>query len=386
MGISLRLRRGLLKKFLRKLVFFAYGIPFRSIQRFPIEGMGSPRRILLLNGAHIGDIVISTSILPILRSAYPSAEIGFAVGTWSSMVVENHQEISFIHYLDHWRHNRNGKSFLKRYLQYRKTYKAALREIREMHYDLAMCIYPYPFPDFMDIAWKAGIPVRLGFKESLFVSLASVAVAVPKNPFLHQGAIQAEVLRPLQLAQVHTEKRKPILPESTGKAIQEVCQLLNISGISDVRYRVIHIGAGARHRELPATFWRELAEALSKKHILIFTGHGGREAMQIAQIIDGLDHCINACNSLSWSGFVAAVRHAEALYGIESMAGHVAGAVGTRCIVVYTGAAGVVRWRPEGPITVISNHLECAPCGLPNGCKAMTCIQGIQPQDLIDQG
>jgi heptosyltransferase-1 len=351
-----------------------------------IEDMEAPRRILLLNGAHIGDIVTSTSILPILRSAYPSAEIGFVVGTWSSMVLKDHPAISRIHHLDHWFANRNGKSFLQRYLQYRKTYRIALREIRETRYDLALCIYPYLLPDFMDIAWKARIPVRLGFQESALVSLSSVAVPLPQNDFLHQGAIQAEVLRPLRLAQVHTEKRKPILPESGAEAIQEVCQLLNTSQISDVPYRIIHVGAGARHRELPASFWRELAEALSQRYTLIFTGHGHREAEQITAIIDGLDHCINACNSLSWTGFVAAVRHAEALYGIESMAGHVAGAVGTRCIVVYTGAAGVARWRPEGPVTVMSNHLECAPCGLPNGCETMTCIRGITAQDLIDLG
>jgi heptosyltransferase-2 len=348
--------------------------------------MQPPRRILLLNGAHIGDIVVSTSIIPVLRSAYPSAEIGFMDGSWSSMVLKNHPDIAFLHCIDHWLLNRNGKSFLSRYMQYRRTYKVALREIRETHYDLALCIYPYLFADFMDLAWKAGIPVRLGFQASVFVSLASAAVAVPENPFLHQGAIQAEVLRPLNLSRTHTEKRKPILPESAPEAIQEVCKLLGVARISDAHYRIVHVGSGAHFRELPVDFWRELAEELSKTHTLVFTGHGPHEAAQIAEIIDGLDHCINACNLLSWNGFVAAVRYADTLYGIESMAGHVAGAVGTRTIVVYTGTAGVARWRPEGNVTVMSNHLECAPCGSPNGCETMACIRGVRPQDLINEG
>ena len=385
MKINRRLIRELLRKVVRKLVSFAYGIPFRNA-KFSVEAMESPKRILVLNGAHIGDIVISTSILPILRSAYPSAEIGFVVGSWSSMVIKKHPEISFIHHLDHWFCNRNGKSFLNRYLQYRKTRKAALREIRETHYDLALCIYPYLLPDFMDLAWKAGIPVRLGFQESVFASLASATVAVPKNPFVHQGAIQAEVLRPLNLSQTHTNKRKSTLPESTPEAIEEVCKILGVAKISDAQYRIIHIGTGARYRELSVEFWRQLARLLSKKCTILFTGHGGREAAQIANIIDGLDHCVNACNAFSWDGFVAAVWHAEVLYGVESMAGHVAGAVGTRCIVVYCGAAGVARWRPEGDVTVMSNHLDCAPCGLPNGCEKLECLRGITAQSLIDLG
>jgi len=382
LATNLRLPRRILKK----LVSIAYGARLRRGPKVSVEDMKPPRRILLLNGAHIGDIVISTSILPILRSAYPSAEIGFVLGSWSSMVLKNHPDIAFLHCIDHWWINRNGKSFLSRYMQYRRTYKAALRQIRNIHYDLALCIYPYPLGDFMLEAWNAGIPMRLGFQVSWFSSLASATVEVSQNPFLPQGARQAEVLRPLHLAHMHLEKRKAVLPESTDQAIQEVCQLVKVSNISDARYRIVHIGAGARHRELPVDFWRQLAVTLSKVHILVFTGHGAREATQISQIVDGLDRCINACNLLSWDGFVAAVRHADALYGVESMAGHVAGAVGTRTIVVYTGTGGVARWRPEGPVTVMTDNLECAPCNMPNGCESMACIRGIQAQDLIDLG
>jgi ADP-heptose:LPS heptosyltransferase len=383
MKLKLRLAKSLLKKGVKTLVSFAFGIPFRHEKKFLVKFMDPPRRILLLNGAHIGDIVISTSIIPILRSAYPSAEIGFVAGSWSTMILQNHPDLAYLHCIDHWWHNRNGKSLLSRYAQYRRTSRAALREIQELHYDLALCIYPYPFGDFMDTAWRIGIPIRLGFQESLYVSLATATVQVPENLFLHQGAIQAEVLRPLELGKMHLEKRKSILPESKDEAIQEVCRLLKVSKISDMPYRIIHIGTGARHRELAIDFWRQLAETLAKASTIVFTGHGVREAAQIAEIIDGLENCVSACNALSWDGFVAAVRYAEGVYGVESMAGHVAGAVGTRSFVVYSGTAGVARWRPEGAATVLSNHLECAPCGLPNGCEAMACMRGITPNDLI---
>jgi ADP-heptose:LPS heptosyltransferase len=35
-----------------------------------------PKRVLLINCAHIGDVVISTSLLSVLRSAHPQAEWG----------------------------------------------------------------------------------------------------------------------------------------------------------------------------------------------------------------------------------------------------------------------------------------------------------------------
>ena len=145
------------------------------------------------------------------------------------------------------------------------------------------------------------------------------------------------------------------------------------------------MGSGASIRELPISFWREVVRAIPGRYNILFTGRGERENKNIAATIEGRDNCINACDKLSWGGFVAAVRHADVLYGVESMAGHVAGAVGTKCVVVYSGTAGVARWRPEGPsTTVFTNHVPCAPCFRVLGCEDMTCMQGHRPKDLVD--
>lgn len=383
MKTRFRLRKGFLRKVLRRMVWLAYGIPFRRPSRAALEAMEPPKRILVLAGAHVGDTVITTSIIPVLRSAYPEAEIGFLVGSWAATVIQGHQDISFVHVVDHWWHNRSRESRLRKFLHYRQTRKAALPRIRDTGYDLALCVYPYLLPDFMDLAWKAKIPVRLGFSVSVFAPLATATVEVPSSPFVHQSAIQAEVLRLLHLDSQHTAKRKAVLPETPPSAAQELCRLFDMSHLQAGRYRIIHAGCGDPRREMPLDFWRELASNLSGQVTLVFTGRGTREAENIRAITSGLENCVNACDKLSWQGFVAAVRQAEILYGVESMAGHVAAAVGTRSVVVYGGAAGVARWRPEGPATVITNHVRCAPCNLPWGCETMDCMRGIAPQDLI---
>jgi heptosyltransferase-2 len=344
---------------------------------------GAPRRILLLNGAHIGDIVISTSILPILRSAYPNAQIGFATGSWSKMVLEDHPDVDFVHCIDHWILNRGPENLFRRIRRYHATRKIALREIREAQYDLAISLYTFSYPDLINIAWCAGIPVRLAFRQSLFSSLATAVTDASRNDFLVQGAIQAEVLRPLSLDLCHLKKRRATLPDTTDKAIRELCALLQLPTVGDVTYSIVHMGSGALKRELPLTFWREVAAELSKSQTLVFTGKGEREAANASRVISGLPRCINACDRLSWDGFVAAVRFAQTVFGVESMAGHVAAAVGTRCVVAYTGMAGVARWRPESEdSTVITRHLSCAPCVRPRGCAAMACIRGTLPKEM----
>ena len=379
--------RATARNVLTALLPLAYRMFYRGRPVRAAAGPGDPKRILVLNGAHIGDIVISTSILGILRSAYPNAEIGFVTGSWSQMVLKDHPDVDFIHRVDHWLLNRSEQKLVSKVRQYQKTLTLALPEIRAIEYDLALCLYTYNHADFMDVAWLAGIPVRLGFQRSLYASLATAVTEVPKNPFLTQSAVQAAVLGPLALDPAHFQKRLATLPESTDGAIREVCTLLDASRIKDAAYCVIHMGSGALNRELPPQFWREVAETLAKSSTLVFTGRGERETSNVAAAISGLANCINACGRLSWDGFVAAVRYADVVYGVESMAGHVAAAVGTPCVVAYTGTGGVACWRPESDkCTVFTNHLPCAPCANPRGCNDMSCLRSVSPQDLLGGG
>jgi heptosyltransferase-3 len=371
------------KVVLRALVSFVYGGAFRRDEMRPAGRLTAPRRILLMNGAHIGDVIVATSVIPILRAAYPSVEIGVVTGSWSQMVVKDQPGVTYTHCVDHWRFNRSSGSLYRKILQFRRTRSTALKEIRGLQYDVAISMYAH-FPDFLNLSWAAGIPVRIGFRTSLMASLATDIVDKPNQPFMHQGARLAELLRVLPIDPENFRLRKSTLAPSNISSVQEVCLVLQVQDLEGVRYRIIHMGTGARERELPNSFWRELAEKLSPETILLFTGRGEREEENIISVIRGLNHCVNACNRLSWSGFVAAVRHAEVLYGVESMAGHVAGAVGTKCAVVYAGAAGVAWWRPEGEGSVVfTNHVPCAPCFRPSGCAAMTCMRGISPDDLI---
>lgn len=368
---------------LRFLIPFVYGAPFRKEMSRKAKDIPAPRRILLINCVHIGDLVIATSVIPILRAAFPKAEIGFATASWAQMAIQNHPDIQYIHCIDHWRNNRGSQSFTNKKRQYRETLRKARAEIENLRYDVAISLFSY-FPDFLDVAWWARIPVRIGFSRSIFAGLATDLVDEPDSSFTTQGARLAETLRVLPIDESLFALRRPTLPPSSLTAMAEAADLLGVSSLDQVRYRIVHMGTGSVRRELPLGFWREFAEKLSREHQLVFTGRGAREHAKIEEVIRGLPNCLNACNRLSWDGFVAVVRQAEILYGVESMAGHLAAAVGTRCVVVYGGTAGVARWRPEGGSSlVITNHVPCAPCLQADGCAAMTCMQNISPDDLI---
>lgn len=367
-------------------------LPLRILLLFqPRRDAGAfrPKRILLLNGAHIGDMVIASSLLPVLHSAFPGVEIGIACGSWAREVLREHPQVSFTHAIDHWRLNRASIGLTGKVHRYWATRRSALREIRALNYDLAISLHPSR-PDFVELTWQAGIPILAAFTQSLWAPLATVLAAYPADnaAFVTQGACLEVLLRALGIGEEHIRLRRSSLPPTSPQAMAEVSALLGGAQLDQISYSVAHIGSGVPAKELSTSFWRELSKGLRERHAdghqVLFTGAGQREQAKIREVMEGIPGSVDACGKLSWSGFVAAVRFAEALYGVDSAAAHVAAAVGTPCVAVYSGIGGVGRWRPEGSgVAVWNQPVPCSPCHRKNGCAEMSCMKGVAPRDLL---
>jgi heptosyltransferase-1 len=371
--------------FLKHYIRMIWHIVLRLLTQEKVETpVAEPKRILLINGAHIGDVVIATSLLPVLKSAFPNAEIGFLTGSWAQAVVRNHPDVTFTHSVDHWRMNREAPGFLAKRLHYWKTRRQALKEIRSLSYDVSISMHPWR-ADFLPLSWQAGIPVRAAFSGGLFAPLANVIADYPEyQRFIHEGECQLQLLKEFGIAQKHLDCRRSTLAPSSDRAMEEVGRVLGLSRIDQRSYTVIHMGAGLSIRELPIAFWHEMAARLSAHQTVLFTGKGSRESANAAQAMAGLANCVNACGKLSWDGFVAAIRYAHTFYGVDSMASHIAAAVDTKCISMYGGLNNLARFRPEGDnSTVWSNAVPCAPCHRQWGCSTMACMQGFDPNQIL---
>lgn len=366
---------------LKRCVPIGLYIPL-SARRDERDAARVPRRILLLHPGHLGDIIISTSVLEPLEKFFPGVQVGFIAGSWSAGALRDVKGISDVHILDHWRLNRSTQSLRQKWSRYRTTRASAIKALRILRYDVAISLLDAN-PDLLDIAWAARIPIRVGWNSSYFAPLATRLVANDPTTLRHQAERQAQTLLALRVPPSQLTHLQSRVVEDTPTSIAEVCGVLGLQSLEGVRFRVIHMGAGAPMKQMPDIFWREVVVALAPAHTLLFTGRGETERSRIEAVMQGLSNCISACDRLTWEGFVAAVRAAEMLYGVDSMAGHVAAAVDTPVAAAYQGAGGVSRWRPLHPAaTVFTNHLSCAPCLLPNGCEDMPC-KNIDPKALL---
>lgn len=293
-----------------------------------------PKKILLSNLAHMGDLVVATSILPPLRKLYPEAEIGFLLGSWSKDVVDGHPLVSKIHIADHWKHNRSHIPLWKKVSRYLETREKAIQEIQEERYDWAIDLYPY-FPNAIPLMWRAEIPCRIGYTSGGFGPLLT-------HPKLWEDKDQSMARYHCDLLGIEEE----VLPSLEYEEISEA--------VGD--FAIIHIGTGAKAKEWSLHKWKKVLEYFAQKNYPVFlTGKGPREQRQIDRLIAEASHGTSLCSALTWKQLVFLVQKAKLVVSVETAILHVASFAKTPNIVVSPGIQRV--WRPENPACrVIESH------------------------------
>lgn len=324
----------------------------------------TPRSLLICNGGHLGDVILTTSLLAPLKQAYPDLKIGMAVGSWAGHIVKPHPLIDHVHCIDHWKLNRSPvKHKIKHYLH---TRRSALQQIRSLDYEAAIDCR-FHFPNMAPLLWQAQIPMRIGFASAGFGPLLTHPYAW--NPREDRSAVEAffDLLKPFPAVNRFTSPALTCAPSEKKDP-----------------FIVIHPCAGDPKKEWPLEKWCELAKKLVEDgHVLYCTGQGARERKITETICDDLKNCFNLCDQLTWEEFVSLIQRASLLIGVDSAAGHVASAVNTPGVLLFTGIHPPHLWRPQHPkIHVLTHPVPCSPCL--KGCATRRCVQDISVENVYE--
>jgi ADP-heptose:LPS heptosyltransferase len=332
-----------------------------------------PRRLLIANTGHLGDVLLATAVLPVLRRAFPDCRIGMLIGSWSRLILRDHPLVDAIHRFDHCRLNRSNGSIWQKLQRHDRTRRQALREIVRARYDVAIDLRHY-FGNAIPLLWRAGIPVRIGYSSGGFGAMLTHPLRW-RCADRHVVEYFADLLRVLPIgAENFAELR---LTLGGDGALPR--------GLPHGPFVLLHMGTGAACKEWPLANWQELTRRLlASSHTVVLTGQGAKERRRCQRVALDSPRCVNVCDRLSWNEYVAVVRHARGVIAVDSLAGHVAAAVGTPCVVIGNGINHPAHWRPLGVSRVLLHPVPCAPCYRPSGCATMDCVRGISVDQVLD--
>jgi ADP-heptose:LPS heptosyltransferase len=295
------------------------------LSQVPLKKLESPKKILLANLAHMGDVVTATSVLKPLKKIYPEAEIGFLIGSGSKDVLEGNPLVSKLHVVDHWKLNRSFLSFPQKVFRYFEMKKKAIQEIQATNYDCAIDLYPY-FPNAIHLLSKTEIPCRVGYTSGGFGPLLT-------DPFLWIEKSQSITHYYADLLGI----KEDLFPFLIGEPFD-----------LPEAFVVLHVGSGNPKKEQPFTVWKRVIEYFARRHYPLFlTGRGCREKENIDKLIDQTGYGVSLCDQLTWKQLVFSIQKAKLMVSTDTVVMHIASSFKTPNLVLAPNLQRL--WKPDNP-------------------------------------
>ncbi len=338
-----------------------------------------PRSIVVIKPCCLGDLLMTTPLLEVLRRNYPQASITYVAGTWSKVIAEHQPAVDTV--IDCGAVGIPGRYTLKEYLN-------LARVLRRRRFDLAFVLDRSPMLTLLP--WLAGIPRRVG-PDSLgrgFSLTDRVQVSASPAHLQHQADIYLSLAAALDLTIGHP--RMHFVPtEEERSAVQQ-----------DARMQIAVFPGGGSNpgmaltaKRWPLERYRELAGRLVRElnaRVLLIGGPDDAELTRA--LLDGLTVPEGAVIDLAGKtsiGELAAQLAACALFiGNDSSPMHLAAAVGTPIIAIF----GPTSPQEYGPYPLndprhiaLWRHPTGQPCfflGRMRTCTDCTCMQSVTLDDV----
>lgn len=330
------------------------------------------RRILLVQLDHLGDAIITTAMLAPLRRAFPQASIEVLASARNGALFSACEEVDRVHVA---RLNRFTSRIPGLWLP--AMFAWAWR-LRRRAYDLGIDVRG-EFPHAL-LLWLAAVRRRVGWNAGGGGFLLTDSPEfVPQRPETESRAAL--------LATLNLDPAGPILPRLNARADDRLWPQL-----ADSRRRrriVLHIGAGTPAKRWPATHWRELLGRLilnGEFQIALVGGTGDQQ--RAAEILGDQPwpHVFDASGKLELTRTAALLAGADLFIGADSGPAHLAAALGTPVVVLFSGTNHAAQWQPRSArVTVVRHDVACSPCHLRQCPWAEhPCMTRITPANVLD--
>ncbi|MBP9151420.1 MAG: glycosyltransferase family 9 protein [Flavobacteriales bacterium] len=292
------------------------------------------QRILIIRFSSIGDIVLTTPVVRVLRKKYPEADIRFVTKKQYSELVEPNPHL-------------NGVFLLEDSLNVLATQLRAFNPdlIIDLHHNLRTRI----LRTLVGGKW-------LAFKKLNVEKWLKVNLKVDRLPNIHIVDRYLETLKPLGI-------------EGDGKGLDfffpaDLAEPTIPEGFANGFVAMV-IGAKFKTKQLPVAKLVELCNGLNRPIILI----GGKEDAEVAGEVmtQSTAQIHNACGTHSLAESAWLVKQAEVVISHDTGMMHIAAAFNKKIVSVWGNTIpefGMYPYLPRNTPSYISEvkGLDCRPC------------------------
>ncbi|HZS02311.1 MAG TPA: glycosyltransferase family 9 protein [Chloroflexota bacterium] len=367
----------------RRRVLGALAWPFGGPAARPGDGTvrwpsGRRPRLLVVRPDHLGDLLLATPALGLLRAALPEAEITALVGPWARPVLDGRPEVDAVRTCAFPGFTRAPAA--SPLAPYAKLLAEAAR-LRARRYDAALVLRVDHWWGAALVAY-AGVPLRLGYAvpESRPFLTHALPPDFAQHSVLESWRVAAELLalvgRPLPAGPPPAVRAEP---PSAGQAM--AAAWLAERGIGpETPLIAVQPGSGVALKQWPPERWGEVADALAARlgARVVVTGTDAERALVDAVVAATRRPALNAAGAFDWAGLAGLFARCALVLGVDSGALHLAAALGVPSVHLF-GPTAPTRFGPWGGSArhqVVRVDLPCSPCG---NLIAPPCGEQVEP-------
>jgi ADP-heptose:LPS heptosyltransferase/GT2 family glycosyltransferase len=340
--------------------------PLRPVRR----RTASPRRILVVRIDSMGDGVLSLPAVEALKSRFPEAGIDFLV---SRAVRDLYRPLfpkAELHVFEsNWL---TGKAPWREVLS--ETRRLAGR-LRERRYDLGVDFRG----DFRTLLLMTAGGIKRRWGSCGTGGKFLMERAVERKEGEHVAVGDARVVQENGRAPSAEFPKIEIPPSVQGK-VQDW-----LAALEGKRKIVIHTGAGYPSKRWGAGNFVELGRQIREKRlgVPIYVGTD-EEKRCLEPYQDKIDFSLMGKTSLE--ELLALLKEADLFIGNDSGPAHLAGLLGRKLLVIFSGTNDFREWAPRSldRVRVLSNPVPCAPCE-ERVCplKKQICLEAISVEEVV---
>lgn len=370
-----------------RIIFKVFGVWNLFLNILPLPKHPNVRKdrrknILLIKMDHLGDLVISSAVFPWLRDSFPDTYIAVVVGSWGKEIVERIPELDEVFVFDFrflaWE---NASAVPGKWHQLWKLLYLSY-QLHKRNIGIAIDLSNNSKWMTMLMAYISGAEIRVGDdypgRGAIFTHIV---------PYNDREYILQRHFAKLKTIGVSRCDHKPIIYPSQEDR-EKIESYLQSNGISDQDILIgIHPGAGCSSKLWKEERFAQVADKLIRENQVkvLFTGSIMDQAL-IENILNIMgEKVINSCGKLSVHELAVLYEYCLFVITVDSGPMHIAAAVGTPVIALFSGTNFASEWHPWGNgHQVIQKKVDCQPCHL-SECKFEDhcCMDLISTEEVL---
>lgn len=319
------------------------------------------QRILVIKPRAIGDVLLSTPVLPNLRREFPSAQMDFLVESFASPVLD-------------------GNPFIDRIVTYDTRVDSSISiisRVRKNHYDLVIDLFANPRTAI--IVLLSGARYRVGFPFK-WRRVAYNIIVRPRSGQVHNVEFNLDALRRLGIDVASTAPSFD-LDDASREFARTFVEENNLTAGS---FLAINIGGGWEIKRWPIDKFIELSSMIDTRlHRRVVVLYGPSEEAGAAKIARSSSAVLAPRTSLKQMGAILSLS--KLMITNDSGPMHIAAALGVPTLAIF-GPTSPHLQGPYGNISEIvrNERLDCLECNLTKCPIGNPCMKELHPRTVLE--